>query len=120
MADEDIPPWEQPGAVRRDCLPHRGPLLKGLANVTLVCGVLSWCLFVPAVPGLLSGLTAVILADGDLAKMERQEIDPQGKPETEWARRRAVWGIGLIGLWICVWVWSVLLFVVLALFGVFK
>jgi hypothetical protein len=31
----DVRPWEQPGAVRRDCEPHRGPALLLLARVGL-------------------------------------------------------------------------------------
>jgi hypothetical protein len=33
----DIPPWELTGGFRFDSLPHRGPLLRRLANVAFVC-----------------------------------------------------------------------------------
>jgi hypothetical protein len=36
----DPRPWEQPGAVRRDCEPHRGRLLAALGRAALVCACL--------------------------------------------------------------------------------
>jgi hypothetical protein len=38
----DPRPWERPGAVRKDAAPHRGRLLRGLANASLACGVAPW------------------------------------------------------------------------------
>jgi hypothetical protein len=38
----DIPPWELPGGFRFDLLPHRGPLLRRLANAAFVCSVLAY------------------------------------------------------------------------------
>jgi hypothetical protein len=49
----DVPPWELPGNFRLDCQPHRGPLLRRLANSGLVCAVVSWfpcgCCLAPCV-----------------------------------------------------------------------
>src|SRR5690348_3851263 len=79
-------PWEQPGAVRRDCEPHRGPLLSRLAVVSVLLGLASLC-FVPV------GLVAVPLAvgvwctaSGDLARMDAGLMDPEGRRLTEQAR----------------------------------
>jgi hypothetical protein len=119
----DIPPWEQPGGFRFDSLPHRGPLLRRLANVAFVCSALSsyplpGCCFLScmlhdvfciaeswirifgaaAILGLLGsclGLVVWILARGDLEAMRTGLIDPEGKWETKFGRDRAVDSFGL-------------------------
>jgi hypothetical protein len=40
MAD-DPPPWEQSGAVRRDCEPHRADLPLRVGSVGFLCSLLS-------------------------------------------------------------------------------
>ena len=47
----DDRPWERPGAVRRDCQPHRAPLLLALADASLLLGTLSLCLGFAALAG---------------------------------------------------------------------
>ncbi len=113
----DIPPWELPGGFRFDTMPHRGPLLRWLANVAFVCAALSFypltgCYFVfwieesrirhffgaAAVLGLVAtflGSQVWRLAGGDLEAMRTGLIDPEGKWETKFAHDRAVNSIGL-------------------------
>jgi hypothetical protein len=102
MAAED-PPWGQKDWSAKITLPgSRGSLLIVLANAAMICGILSWCLLLPAIPALILGIIVVAVANAELAKMEQQEFDPEGKSELEWARRRALWGIGLsLSCWIC-------------------
>ncbi len=92
----DRPPWEEPGAVRRDLTPHRGQSLLLLARLSVVCGGLSLLL------GLLTGSVAIGLgvtvraaAAVDLEKMRRGELDPRGAAEAEKARELAAAGIVL-------------------------
>ncbi len=80
---DDSPPWQRPGAVRRDCEPHRGPGLCLLDSAALVCGAVSLCAVVPltlAVP--LAGV-AIVLARADLALMRQGRMDPDGQEATE-------------------------------------
>ena len=37
--DDANRPWEQPGAFRRDCEPHRGGLIRGLGLASLLLGI---------------------------------------------------------------------------------
>lgn len=112
----DIPPWELPGSFRFDSKPHRGPLLRRLANATFVCAILSlypfgcsivFCIVeswinillgVATILGLLrSGLGLVVwmLARGDLEEMRAGLTNPEGRWETEFGRDRAVLSFGL-------------------------
>jgi hypothetical protein len=86
MAD-DLPPWQQRGAGRRDCAPHRAHLLLRLGSVGFLLSLLS-PLAVPAV--LAIGLGAAVNAMGkrDLARMAVGRLDPAGAADT----RRAWWG----------------------------
>jgi hypothetical protein len=75
MAGDDRQPWEQPGAVRRDCEPHRGPLVLTLGILSIVCGSLAlgaWLCFGPAVLlallGLPLGIVAWVLGTRDLGE----------------------------------------------------
>ena len=92
LDDEDDPPSEQSGAVRRDCESHRGPLLKALGAVTVVLGLLSFVLLVPGLFGLILYGVVVMLAQRDLAKMSAGLMDPAGVEETEAARNYAALG----------------------------
>jgi hypothetical protein len=90
-------PWEQPGAVRRDCAPHRGHVLALLAWLSVACGVLSFCLVVPGLPGLAFGAGTWVLAAGDLARMRQGRMDRAGRPATEAAQECGLLG-GLLSL----------------------
>jgi hypothetical protein len=86
MADS-LQPWEEPGAVRRDCLPHRGPWLTLLVVAALLCAI--------ALPpaGLALSILTRRLAKGDLARMAYGTMDPDGE-----ARTRNVFQAGLGGV----------------------
>jgi hypothetical protein len=88
-------PWPPPGFVRRDCEPHRGRLLLALATVSLVCGVLAWCLVVPCYLGLPAGLAAYLMARDDMRRMRAGLMDHNGWGETEMAWSRSIDGLVL-------------------------
>lgn len=88
-------PWEQPGVVRRDCAPHRGHVLVALGRASLVCGILSLCLALPALVGFPLGLVARVLAERDLVSMRAGVMDPRGRAQTERARRLGQYGATL-------------------------
>jgi hypothetical protein len=118
----DVPPWELPGHSRLDCEPHRGPLLRRLANASLLCALASVCpclcsfglccgldkaagyplvtVSVFALVAVALGLPTWVLAGRDLAGMRTGSIDPSGELETRFARERAAqgWLAGLCGL----------------------
>jgi hypothetical protein len=105
--DHDEPPWEQPGAFRLDCEPHRGGLLSALGTISLVLGVLSLFCFPLCVTGLTFGLPAWVLAYRDLARMRAGLMDPTGREQTHAALGQARAGVvlsvlgaaGLFGGW---------------------
>jgi hypothetical protein len=82
MADH-LEPWEQPGALRRDYLAHRGPWLVVLGVAALLCAIA-----LPPV-GLALGILTWRLAQSDLARMNAGQMDPAGRPTTSDA---ACWG----------------------------
>src|SRR5262249_35024723 len=75
---EDDRPWERPGAMRRDCEPHRGGFLYILALVSLFGTVL--VLPIPAT--LCLSLYVKGVAQQDLLKMRLGEMDSSGKVAT--------------------------------------
>src|SRR6516165_2275482 len=108
--DNDDRPWERPGAVRRDCEPHRAGLLQALGNVGLVFSaaglVAALCLCaLPLVAvvillpcsllGVPCGLTARALARRDLLMMRAGLMDRAGIGRTERALSAARLGLAL-------------------------
>lgn len=93
--DLELPPWEQPDAVRRDCEPHRGELLAKLGNITLYCGAISIVSCMPALVAMPLGLTVWVTARTDLKRMQRGLVDPAGRELTEAAQCEAQLGICL-------------------------
>jgi hypothetical protein len=89
---EDDRPWERPGAMRRDVVPHRAGMLWRLAVPAVVCGLLAVFLWAPAFIALPLGLIAWLLARHDLAEMDAGRMDSRGRAETEQARDWAVAG----------------------------
>jgi hypothetical protein len=77
------PPWEQPGAVRRDCEPHRGQLVLKLADAGLLLGALALCVGFVALLALALGAAAWVLAS-----REETSHDPSFLTLRSWARRR--------------------------------
>ena len=106
----DIPPWELPGNFRLDAKDHRGPLLRRIANAGFVCAVASfypvgffslicivetWVNLLAAaillgLAGSLLGLTAWVIARGDLEEMRTGLTNPEGQEETKFGRDRGV------------------------------
>ena len=103
-------PWELPGAVRRDCAPHRGAILGVLGTVALMCGILAVVLVVPGLVGLPLSFAVLRMSDRDLARMRRGLLDPAGRAETEKAGDLAdaslllsvagvlIWGVVVLSL----------------------
>jgi hypothetical protein len=99
ITDRPAPPWERPGAFRRDCEPHRGPLVLSLGVAALYLSAYlaaaplalqpalpwlpgrplpAWCLPLFPLAGFLLSLAAWALARHDLALMRRGRMDPAG------------------------------------------
>jgi hypothetical protein len=79
VEEADERPWERPGQVRRDALPHRAGLLDTLATASLLCGVSSICLVFPALVGLPLGVVTWLLARRELQDIEAGLVDPRGR-----------------------------------------
>ena len=80
--------------MRRDCEPHRGPLLAGMGNITLFAGGLTLCAAgIPLLLALPLGIATWVMANNDLAKMRTGEMEDQGRVQTEGARTNAAIGI---------------------------
>ncbi|MBY0523165.1 MAG: hypothetical protein K2R98_07185 [Gemmataceae bacterium] len=86
---ESLPPWEHPGAVRRDLTPHRAEGLFSLANVAAVLGFLNVCAFVPGIVSLAVAGMTIHMAKGDLQRMRQGLFDPSGEEQTTRALARA-------------------------------
>jgi hypothetical protein len=99
----EVPPWEEPGAVRRDCEPHRTPWLYLLAWLTLLAAILSlMCpLFVLVALPLLFGLRAA--ARRDLRLMDAGRMDPAGRQVAEGICGAAYFLLVLPGLGLIIW-----------------
>src|SRR5262249_41477772 len=104
-------PWEQPGQVRRDVEPHRGPWLLlvgwiglGFAALTVPLALVVWLELLPmpsllivsevcglcALVGFALGVAALGLGGRDLARMRAGAIDPAGEKDAD---RAVVLGI---------------------------
>ncbi len=68
---DDARPWERSGAVRRDCVCHRGALLDGLAQAAVA-------LFVVPHVALFLGAWVLVETGRDLRRMEAGRMDPAG------------------------------------------
>jgi hypothetical protein len=74
-----VPPWEEPGAVRRDCEPHRTPWLHLLTGLTLIASILSACCPVFALVSVPLALALWAAVRHDLAMMDAGRMDPAGR-----------------------------------------
>ena len=95
---DEVPPWERPGAVRRDCEPHRGDVLSWLGKASRVLSLFSCRCFFPCLLGFPLGLTTWLLARQDLQQMQTGRRDRGGQRETVWALRVCLlsalaWGV---------------------------
>jgi hypothetical protein len=93
--DDDDRPWEQPGAVRRDCEPHRGDVLLSFGRVSLVVGLLGFVLGLTTLVALPLGVVIDVLAWRDLRRIRAGEMDPRGEGTVRRAQRVAEWAIAL-------------------------
>jgi hypothetical protein len=102
-----VRPWEEPGAVRRDCAMHRGPLLGLLATLSVIVGCLAAGLLWPAIVSIPFALVVWAMARRDLALMDAGLMDPQGRKATQEARNTAL-GAALLPL-LGVLIWALLM-----------
>lgn len=88
--------------IRRDCDPHRANLITVLAVLGLVGSFLSFltCCYAPVISlfCLPFCLPALLMADHDLRRMERGEMDPEGESATRRGRRLAIISLLLCAL----------------------
>jgi hypothetical protein len=100
---EEIPPWEEPGFVRLDCEPHRGPLLKWLGLGSLALGAASFFCLIPSVVAVPLGAAVWWMATQDLKKIDAGNMDPRGKKRTRAARQNGLVAVLLslfsLGFW---------------------
>src|SRR5262245_56625636 len=108
---DEVPPWERPGAVRRDWEADRNWLLRRLERASLARGARSVCFVLPALVGLPLGVTTWVLAQRDLTKMQAGNMDPTGAEQTRLAR-----GYSVEGVLLCIGSWAIwgLVFLVMA------
>jgi hypothetical protein len=100
-------PWERPGAVRRDVLPHRAEFLSKLAVVAVV---LAFCTWLGGIAGpfcLALSITAWVMATRDLTRMRQGLMDPEGRKMTILARNRAIAATIVALLLMLVWLFIV-------------
>jgi hypothetical protein len=100
--DEDRP-WEKPGAVRKDCEPHRGPFLLLCSYFCLAAGALTVPSFVTGVIALPAGLLVWAVSRYDLRRMEAGRLDPAGSAPTRSAGDRALAAVFVSVLGLCFW-----------------
>jgi hypothetical protein len=67
-------------------------LLRALGTAAFACGLLAFCLVVPALVGLPLGIAVAVMARRDLARMDAGVIDPAGRQTTGGARELAAAG----------------------------
>jgi hypothetical protein len=101
--EPDLRPWERPGAVRRDCEPHRADWLHGLGVTALVCAGFGGCLGVPAAVGLILGAAVWLAGRRDRALMRAGQMNPAGEPATRDAQSMAALGATLCLLALAGW-----------------
>ena len=92
---DDPRPWQEPGAVRRDCEPHRGEMLRGLGILSVVMPFTALLVspLIGFIAGVALGLTVWVLAGRDLARMDAGQMDPDGRRLTRSARRLGLAGV---------------------------
>jgi hypothetical protein len=107
VAAEDDRPWESKGGpLRRDCEPHRGPLILVLGRASLclaipgLLGVAFYPLSLASILGAGIGLTVWIMSKDDLEQMESKIMDPEGRRNTEAGQKcaKAAMVLGAVGL----------------------
>jgi hypothetical protein len=90
ITDKPVPPWQLPGAVRRDCEPHRVELFQRLSLVTSLLAAAGALLVVPALLALGLAVAVWFMARDDLALMRLGRMGPAGEDDTRQARGEAM------------------------------
>ena len=88
--ENELPPWEQPGAVRRDCESHRAGLVKLLMRISIFFTIFAPCCGIPGIPGAAFGLAGWLVARHDLRRMAAGRMDPEGLEPTRDAMQKAI------------------------------
>jgi hypothetical protein len=90
--------WEQRFELRREVAPPRGGVLLALGILSIVVGVPSLYLVVPALLGLPLSLVAYLMADRDLLEMRAGRMDRSGRASAHAAQWCALVGFLLSAL----------------------
>lgn len=90
--------WERRFELRRDGDPPRGGVLLALGILSIVVGVPSLYLVVPALIGLPLSLVAYLMADRDLLEMRAARMDSRGRASAHAAQWCALVGFLLSAL----------------------
>lgn len=98
----DMRPWELPGAMRRDCLPHRGGFLCALSGASALLTILVGPL------GLVLSVIVWASARHDIAQIRQGLMDARGEAKTIDARDGAVLSIVFAVLATVFWTWLLL------------
>jgi hypothetical protein len=97
---DQMPPWEMPGAVRRDCESHHGTEFALAGRIVLTFAILSF--FACFTPLSLVVFPACILIwrlmRRELRLMDRGMVDPEGRRKIEIADHEALQGLLLSGV----------------------
>jgi hypothetical protein len=110
ITDTPVPPWQLPGAVRRDCEPHRVELFQRLSLITSLLAAAGVLLVVPGLLALALAVAVWLMARHDLALMRLGRVDPAGEADTRQARGEAVfaallaplaWAVIALIVWAC-------------------
>lgn len=102
--DEEERPWEKRGARRLDAEPHRGRLIQGLGWASLALAVTAFVTGITGVPGGVLGLTALVMAHRDLARMRQGLMDRRGEKRTRQGGDAGLVGALLSLLATAVWI----------------
>jgi hypothetical protein len=110
LESDEVRPWELPGAVRRDCEPHRAKVLARLSLAGATCSLFALFLWVPGLLGVTMGLAVWVMAAGNLNKMRAGVMDREGEAQTKealvMARLAVLLGIAFLLLIGCAfWRW---------------
>jgi hypothetical protein len=91
----DDRPWERPGAVRRDRLPDRARLLRGLGEASFALALLLFCIPLSGLFALPAAVTVSVLARRDLAEMAAGRVDLGARWRVQRAQAAAGTALGL-------------------------
>jgi hypothetical protein len=93
--NDNVPPWERVGALRRDVDSHRGGLVLTLG----VAGMIASGIHVLSVIGVPLSVTAWVMGQSDLKRMRANQLDPGGAGLTQAGRICGIIGTCLGLLW---------------------